>query len=187
MLPPGAETKRRTSSFGQIPNFGHFLPKFVPFVPPILGCGRAVLVLNHQNGRGIAMTDLATQNNQSKLLNQHSIMKTINKTIALLFAAAAFTACTKPTIDPLKPAVQPQSIISRPDTLSNPVYLDQENHEPIDFEHKKLVPFYDELTPGTNQPKPTVLPVTQPQTSPASPASDKPIKQIPASDSLIQL
>ena len=30
-------------------------------------------------------------------------MKTLNKTITLLFAAAAFTACTKPAIEPIRP------------------------------------------------------------------------------------
>lgn len=115
-------------------------------------------------------------------------MKTINKTIALLFAAAAFTACTKPAIDPVRPPVQPQFIISRPDTLVNPGYLDQETHEPIDFEHKKLIPFYDELAPGTNQPKPAVVPAIEPLTGPVAPANPgRPIKQIPASDSLIKL
>ena len=38
-------------------------------------------------------------------------MKTSIKTLATLFAAVAFAACSKPTIDPVRPAAVPVSIV----------------------------------------------------------------------------
>lgn len=65
-------------------------------------------------------------------------MKTINKTLALLFAAVAFTACTNQPIEPMRPATQPQSVV-RPDTASGPYRIvSEEDERPVKPQRGKV-------------------------------------------------
>ncbi|MGF7217969.1 hypothetical protein GGR92_004146 [Spirosoma lacussanchae] len=86
-------------------------------------------------------------------------MKTIYKTFALLLIVASFAACTDSSIEPVKPALQPQSAVERPDS--------------VQLVH--IVPFHDNarpqsipmdtpeaVSPVEPQPRPSVAPVPQP-------------------------
>lgn len=114
-------------------------------------------------------------------------MKTLNKTIALLFAAAAFTACTKPVIDPVRPAPQPQSIIARPDTTTelNAIKPLSDDELPSPSRHKKQT-LVEELPQNDQQPETSGTPVNQPTPRPViEPATKHPkprLDTVPSSE-----
>lgn len=98
-------------------------------------------------------------------------MKTIPKTLALLFTAAAYTACTNATIEPVRPAAQPSIVVARPDTTAG-LPVDQlaiDDELPAKNRHK-TAPINEEVhlngqqpivTPTQPTPRPTMQPTTK--------------------------
>ena len=112
-------------------------------------------------------------------------MKTTIKTLAVVVAAVLFTACAKPTIDPIRPT-QPATSIIMPVTPNQP----QPTAETLDDEQPtgrpaKIAP---ELpTPGDQQPATVGNPAPQPIPRPDSQKpSHKPAQLTAVSDSLAQ-
>lgn len=63
-------------------------------------------------------------------------MKTIKTTIALLFAAVAFTACTHESIEPVRPVMQSPTVM-KADT-NQTVIREEYGDEPTLLKHYKL-------------------------------------------------
>ena len=94
-------------------------------------------------------------------------MKTINKTLAILFAAAAFTACTNQSIEPMRPVTQPQ-LVARPDTASGPYRIVREDDEQPAKPQRGKITTTDE--PDRNDFQPQLTPEPTPKPMPHLPA-----------------
>ena len=107
-------------------------------------------------------------------------MKTINKTLAFLFASFAFTACTKESIEPVRPILH----VVRLDTITKSKFLTTEQEEPsADWKYGKVMT-NEEF--NQNQPRPQIIAApanpAEPHTAPAqTPRPDvRPIEQLEA-------
>lgn len=104
-------------------------------------------------------------------------MKTITKTLALLFATAAFTACTNPSIEPARPATQSKSDTTHRLTQS-PVESDPQTRK-----HQSEKMIVSEGIDQNNTPlTPTVEPASYPVTVPSPRPAVMPVEQINALD-----
>ncbi|GEM_PF-2603086 len=113
-------------------------------------------------------------------------MKTSIKTLAFVVAAAAFTACSAPTIDPVRPA-QPATSIVMPATPAQPQPIDKtlDDEQPATDNHAKL-PYAEMSDSGSQQPATVGNPAPHPIPRPAyQQPSHKPAQLTAVSDSLM--
>ena len=92
-------------------------------------------------------------------------MKTITKTLALLFATVAFTACTNQSIEPVRPAAQIQS-----DTTHRRVQSPAGN----DLQSQKYLSEKMIVTEGADQDNTQPMPIVEPTPYPVSVPSPRP-------------
>lgn len=99
-------------------------------------------------------------------------MKTITKTLALLVVAAAFTACTNQSIEPVRPIQQ-----LRTDTTHSLIQSSTEGEPGRQQLHGKMISAED-VDPGTTQPGPGVEPTPYPVSVPAPRPAVMPVEQL---------
>ncbi len=90
-------------------------------------------------------------------------MKTINKALALLISAVAFTACTDQSIEPMRTTTQPQSMIVRPDTTYSSDRITLENNEQLTYERHGKVTLTENVEQATPQPTTVEAPASLPK------------------------
>ncbi len=99
-------------------------------------------------------------------------MKTITKTLALLFVAAAFTACTNQSIEPERPTQQ-----LRTDTTHSLIQNSTEGKPARQHLHGKMI-IAEDVDPGTTQPGSGIEPTPYPVSVPAPRPAVMPVEQL---------
>lgn len=104
-------------------------------------------------------------------------MKTSTKTLTLLLATAAFTACTKLSIEPARPATQ-MTLDTTRRLVQSPAESDQQSRT---YLSEKMI-IAEGVNQDDTQPVPTVRPVPYPVVVPFPRPAVMPVEQINALD-----